>query len=189
MSYPDYALDRAHPYRNCAQTHLVATTSTGRYACTLWSPQRNTARCVQTTMLDDSYAAAPSVISIRSELDIIAARMEARDIARRMGFHTVDQARIATATSELTRNILMYAGEGEVVISGVHRAEASQQRGLELVFRDSGPGIANIEDLLQPTRNGKQMLGLAGSLRMMDEVHINTIPGTGTTIVCRKWLP
>ncbi len=131
--------------------------------------------------------AAPHLISVRSDSDIIAARMAARDMARSMGFSAIDQARIATATSELTRNILIYAGEGTVTLSQVQR---DGRAGIEMVFADQGPGIADVEHLLQ---NGSTVgsvpgMGLAGTRRLMDDMDIESTIGEGTRVTCRKWL-
>lgn len=137
-------------------------------------------------MLDELQDTTNSIISIRAESDIAVARMAARDIARQMGFSAVNQARIATATSELARNMLQYAGEGIVTIRLVQRGNRC---GLELVFADQGPGIADVGKFLQPGgfTNGKQSIGIAASRRLMDEFDIATAPQHGTTITCRKW--
>ncbi|NJN65986.1 MAG: anti-sigma regulatory factor [Chloroflexaceae bacterium] len=130
---------------------------------------------------------ALQVISIRSDLDIIAARMAAREIARKLGFSAVDQARIATATSELSRNILVHAEEGNVTIREIH---AHNKRGIELIFEDKGPGIANANGLAQDdtVAPGKSGFGLSGSRRLMDQMDIETTIGVGTRIICQKWL-
>ncbi len=131
--------------------------------------------------------AAPHLISVRADSDIIAARMAARDMARSMGFSAIDQARIATATSELTRNILVYAGEGTVTLSQVHD---NNRIGIEMVFIDQGPGIANVEQLLQNSAmvGGVPGMGMAGTRRLMDDMDIESTVGVGTRVTCRKWL-
>jgi serine/threonine-protein kinase RsbT len=130
---------------------------------------------------------APNIISIRSDMDIVAARMAARTAARKMGFHTIDQARIAATTSELTRNILTYATEGTVTIQEIH---AANRHGIEIIFEDKGPGITNISQFLE--RNNYQRadkgFGLSGSRRLMDNMEIVTTTGVGTRIICQKWL-
>lgn len=130
---------------------------------------------------------APNVISIRSDLDIIAARMAARDVARSAGFNAIDQARIATAASELTRNILAYAQEGTVTITEVRD---KNRRGIELIFEDQGPGISDINRLLREdtTTPGTSGFGISGSRRLMDQLEIDTTIGLGTRIICQKWL-
>lgn len=136
-------------------------------------------------MSKDTSIGALSVISIRSDLDIIAARMAARDVARKIGFSTVDQARIATATSELTRNILVHANEGSVTI---REARSNNRRGIELIFEDQGPGIPDVNRALKEELSGASGFGLAGSRRLMDQLEIDTTIGLGSTITCYKWL-
>jgi serine/threonine-protein kinase RsbT len=131
---------------------------------------------------------------IRGEDDIVAARQRAREIARQIGFGMVDQSRIATAVSELTRNIVRYAtgGAGEVTIrvvpAGPH-AGAPGARGIEIVAADEGPGIPDVElSLLDGYTSGPGMgLGLPGAKRLMDEMEIQSALGQGTTVTIRKW--
>jgi serine/threonine-protein kinase RsbT len=131
--------------------------------------------------------AAHNVVTIRSDLDIVAARMAARDMARAIGFGAIDQARIATATSELARNIFVYAGEGSVTIYPVERDTHS---GVEIIFNDRGPGIADVEQVLKDgfTTAGTMGMGLPGARRLMDELELTSTVGEGTTVTCRKWL-
>lgn len=111
-------------------------------------------------------------IPINNELDIVAARVEGRNLAREIGFGIIDQARIATAISELARNVVLYAHGGEIVLS---RLEANGSRpdeeeswqesvlpvglGLEIVCRDCGPGIPNVEEILNQQVAGGQRTG------------------------------
>ncbi len=130
---------------------------------------------------------AQNVISIRADFDVTAASIAARDAARRLGFNAIDQARIATATSELARNILLHAGEGSVIISPVDHDDL---RGIELIFEDEGPGIpgeyaSSSNGNSMPATNG---LGLAGSRRLMDELRIERRSGKGIQVICYKWL-
>jgi serine/threonine-protein kinase RsbT len=145
--------------------------------------------CQDAKMTDDLYTVSLSVVSIRSDLDIVAARMAARDVARKIGFYAIDQARIATIASELSRNIVMYAGEGTLRIEQIVRDDMC---GIQMVFEDHGPGISDLDSLLH---NGSvtqphplKGLGLHGSRRLLDEMHVETRIGEGTTITCRKWL-
>jgi serine/threonine-protein kinase RsbT len=140
-------------------------------------------------MNKDLSKEAPHIISIRSELDIVAARMAARTVAQEMGFTKVDQARIATATSELTRNIIMHAGQGAVTIRHVH---TNQRQGIEIIFEDQGPGMTHINGI-NPEHAPSVLTrttgyGLSGSQRMMDTMEINSTTGGGTKIICRKWM-
>jgi serine/threonine-protein kinase RsbT len=123
---------------------------------------------------------------IRSDLDIVIARTLARDTAKALGFGAIDQARIATAVSELARNIFLYAGTGNVTVREV---EKNGRKGIEIICEDQGPGIANIDLVMQDgysTSRGMGM-GLPGAKRLMDEFDIRSHEGTGTTITCRKW--
>lgn len=123
---------------------------------------------------------------IRSDLDIVIARTMARDTAKVLGFGAIDQARIATAVSELARNIFLYAGTGTVT---VHEIEKNLRKGIEIVCEDQGPGIANIDLVMQDgysTSRGMGM-GLPGAKRLMDEFTIRSQENVGTTITCRKW--
>jgi serine/threonine-protein kinase RsbT len=126
------------------------------------------------------------VAAIRSDLDIVIARTLARDTAKTLGFGAIDQARIATAVSELARNIFLYAGTGSVTVREVERPG---RKGIEIVCEDQGPGIADISVVMQDgysTSRGMGM-GLPGAKRLMDEFDIKSKEGFGTTIMCRKW--
>lgn len=126
------------------------------------------------------------VILIESDLDIVSARVTVRDIARRLGFGTIDQARIATTVSELARNIYIYAGTGAVKVRTV---EGIRGYGLELEFEDHGPGIRHVDLLMQEVFNAPSgtVKGLPGVRQLMHEFEIHSAAGHGTTIVCRKW--
>ncbi len=87
---------------------------------------------------------------IRSDLDIVIARTLARDTAKTLGFGAIDQARIATAVSELARNIFLYAGTGTVTVREVER---SGRKGLEVICEDQGPGITSIDQVMQVRRS------------------------------------
>jgi serine/threonine-protein kinase RsbT len=130
--------------------------------------------------------AQPKTAVIRSDLDIVIARTMARDAAKALGFGAIDQARIATAVSELARNIFLYAGTGNVTVREV---EKPGKKGIEIVCEDQGPGIPNIDLVMQDgysTSRGMG-LGLPGAKRLMDEFTVQTQLGGGTTITCRKW--
>jgi serine/threonine-protein kinase RsbT len=127
-------------------------------------------------------------ISINNEDDIVAARQRAREAARGLGFGMLDQSRIATAVSELTRNIVRYAtdGRGELRL----RTLADGPRvGIEIVVSDDGPGIADIELVMRDGfTSGKGLgLGLPGTRRLMDELDIMSEVSRGTTVTIRKW--
>jgi serine/threonine-protein kinase RsbT len=131
---------------------------------------------------------AETRVSMEHESDIVAARREGRALASRLGFSSSEQTVIATAISEVARNILLYANRGEVVVRVEERAG---RRSLVVIARDEGPGIPDLERAMQDgysTSNGLG-LGLPGSRRMMDEFEIVSQGGKGTTITMRKWAP
>ena len=128
-------------------------------------------------------------LPIRGEDDIVFARQRAREVARNLGFGMVDQSRIATAVSELTRNVVRYAtnGHGEMRMGPV--TSATSGAGLEIVVSDNGPGIANVEQAMRSgyTSGAGMGLGLPGTKRLMDEMEIDSAAGRGTTVTVRKW--
>jgi len=125
-------------------------------------------------------------IQVDSEGDIVTVRRKIRDAAKELGFGITDVTRIVTAASELTRNIYLYAGSGEVVWKAV---DSRGGAGLEIVFEDRGPGIEDVELALQEgyTTSGGLGLGLPGAKRLMDEMEIETEEGKGTRVTVRKW--
>ncbi len=128
----------------------------------------------------------PKAATIRSDLDIVSARTLARDTAKALGFGAIDQARIATAVSELARNIFLYAGTGSVTVREVDR---SGRKGIEIICEDQGPGIPDMELAMSDgyTSSRGMGMGLPGAKRLMDEFDIHSQQGVGTTITCRKW--
>jgi len=124
---------------------------------------------------------------ILTDLDIVMARVEGRNLARSLGFGVIDQARVATAISELTRNIVLYAGKGTVTLRAI---ETPQRRGIEIVCADSGPGIADVNLVMREGYSSRRGLGmgLPGTRRLMDEFEIRSELGEGTVITARKWL-
>ena len=142
-------------------------------------------------MLAPSETGGPRqwVVRVAGEEGIVAARQQARETAKELGFGLVDQSRIATAVSELTRNVVRYAtgGQGDVLIRELEPSEKGV--GIEVIVRDDGPGIANVEQALREgfsTGTGLGM-GLPGTRRLMDEMVIDSAPGQGTTVSIRKW--
>ncbi len=133
-------------------------------------------------------SAEEQCIPVKTDLDIVSARVEGRNLAKEMGFGTIDQARIATAISELARNVVLYAPEGRVTVKAIVSDDGGQ--GIEVVCEDDGPGIANVELVMQDgysTSSGLGM-GLPGTKRLMDEFEIETKLGIGTKVTVRKWL-
>ena len=125
-------------------------------------------------------------VSVETDADLVIARAEGRAMAQRLGFRRPDPTLIATAISELARNIVLYAGRGEIVLQRLdHHARA----GVLIIARDDGPGIPETFRLAihgEPTR-GASCLGLRGVRRLMDECEIVSAAGRGTTIAVKKW--
>lgn len=126
-------------------------------------------------------------VAITSEPDATRAIMQTRRSATAAGFDSARVSILGTIASELVRNILKYALSGELIIRPIHEAGRS---GLELVAADRGPGIADIEQAMRDhvSTSGTLGLGLPGVKRMSDEMTIESIIGTGTTVTVRKWL-
>ena len=124
-------------------------------------------------------------IPIASAADVVTARQDGRALAVRIGFQGSDLTIIATAISELARNILEYARVGEVVVGPVQK---SGRIGIQIVAQDQGPGIGDIERaLMDGYSTGKGLgLGLPGVKRLMDEFEIES-GGRGTVVTVRKW--
>lgn len=133
-------------------------------------------------------AAAEVRVAIASDDDVVAARQAGRRLAEALGLGTTDLTLLATAISEVARNITAYAGSGEIV---VRRVEQRGRRGIEVVARDEGPGIADVDRALQDgyTTGGGLGLGLPGARRLMDDFEIASRPGAGTTVTMTKWVP
>lgn len=126
-------------------------------------------------------------IPIASDADIVAARQFGRELATEMGFSQTDATMIATAISEVARNITTYAGTGEIVCETV---DHNSRQGLSVVAVDRGPGIGDLDRALQDgfTTGSGMGLGLPGSKRLMDDFEIESEPGRGTKVTMRKWL-
>jgi serine/threonine-protein kinase RsbT len=127
-----------------------------------------------------------SRIAIESDADVVAARQRARELAAHVELSSTDQTLLATAISEVARNITTYAKRGEVVVSIV---QDNDRRGIRVVASDRGPGIADIDRALQDgyTTGGGLGLGLPGARRLVDDFSIDSAPGRGTTVTLVKW--
>jgi serine/threonine-protein kinase RsbT len=125
-------------------------------------------------------------VAIEHELDIVTARQAGREMAAQNGFTATDQTLIATAISEVARNIVVYARQGEVVVS---RIDKEGRVGIQVIARDHGPGIDSLELALRDGYSTKQSLGLGlpGARRLMDDFAIESELGHGTTVTMRKW--
>jgi serine/threonine-protein kinase RsbT len=125
-------------------------------------------------------------VPLVTEADIVTARQKGRALALGIGFSPGDATLIATAISELARNIVTYAKRGEIRLIPI---EMNGKRGLTVVARDEGAGIPDIRQALQDgfSSAGRLGLGLPGVKRLMDELEIVSEVGIGTTVTAKKW--
>jgi len=130
---------------------------------------------------------AESSVPIVHESDIVVARQKGRELAAAMGFSSTDQTLLATAISEVARNIISHAGRGEVALSEM---EEGGRRGILVVARDQGPGIADPELAMRDGYSTGNSLGvgLPGARRLVDDFDLSSAVGVGTTVTLKKWL-
>jgi serine/threonine-protein kinase RsbT len=132
--------------------------------------------------VEDSSGSMP----LRSEADIVASRQKVRALTQQLKFSLVDQTKMITAASELSRNTVVHGGGGdmrwEVLDEGV-------RRGLRLHFEDTGPGIPDTKLALTDgwSSGGGMGLGLPGSKRLVHEFELHTVPGQGTRVSITRW--
>jgi serine/threonine-protein kinase RsbT len=125
-------------------------------------------------------------VAIGQDGDVVTARQKGRELAVQVGFAGSDLTIIATAISEIARNIVLYAKHGEIVLSSVMQGG---RRGILVIARDQGPGIPDIAQAMRDGfSTGKSLgLGLPGARRLMDEFEIVSEMGKGTTVTMMKW--
>ncbi len=123
---------------------------------------------------------------IINEQHIVQARQIARRVAEKLGFRLVDKTRVATAVSELARNVYVHGGGGRMEIEEIHQGG---KIGIRFIFVDEGPGIANVEQAMKDGfSTGKSLgQGLPGSKRLMDDLQIESKVGKGTKVETIKW--
>ncbi len=128
------------------------------------------------------------VVAVNDSDDIVTARQAGHVLARELGFSLTDVTMIATAISEIARNITSYAGRGAIRV-GVHDREGRQA--LVVWADDEGPGIVDVDRALEEGYStGRGLgLGLPGARRLMDRLIIDSVPGRGTSIEMWKWTP
>jgi serine/threonine-protein kinase RsbT len=125
-------------------------------------------------------------MSLATEQDIVMSRQTVRKLTHELKFSLVDQTKMVTAASELSRNTVVYGGGGEmrwqVVANGT-------KTGLRLAFEDRGPGIPNLDlALTDGWTSGKGLgMGLSGSKRLVNEFEIRSAPGEGTCVTITRW--
>jgi serine/threonine-protein kinase RsbT len=125
-------------------------------------------------------------VAINSDQDIVTARQKGRALATELGFAKGDATLIATAISELARNIVSYARRGKITLKIV---DGSGRQGILVIASDDGPGIPDIRQALRDgfSTSGSLGLGLPGVRRLMDEFEITSQPGRGTIVAVKKW--
>ena len=127
-------------------------------------------------------------IAIESDNDVVTARQRARELAARVDLTSTDQTLLATAISEVARNITTYATRGEVLLSIIR--DNGGREGIRVVARDQGPGIAEPELAMRDgfSTGNSLGLGLPGAKRLMDEFQLVSAPKAGTTVTMKKWI-
>ena len=125
-------------------------------------------------------------VRVASDADAVTARQRGREAAIRIGLSRSEATYVATAISEIARNITTHAGAGEIRIRSVRRGE---QIGMEVVASDEGPGIDDVPAVLASDYASTAGLGLGlwGARQLMDEVEVTSEPGKGTIVTMRKW--
>lgn len=126
-------------------------------------------------------------VPISSDRDIIVARERGKELAARLGFSTIDLTLIATAISELSRNIVIYAKTGEIVMRPIRQAG---KKGIQVVARDDGPGIPDVPRALEDGFSTSRSLGLGlpGVRRLMDVFDLVSKVNHGTMVTVTKWI-
>jgi serine/threonine-protein kinase RsbT len=137
--------------------------------------------------MSDLHVGTAVRVRIQSSADIVTARQEGRSMASTLGFTNTTLTIIATAISEVARNIVEYAKEGEISIAPVGNGIV---RGLQIVARDQGPGIVDLDTAMRDGFSTSTSLGmgLPGAKRLMDQFEISSAIGEGTTITMTKWI-
>ena len=125
-------------------------------------------------------------VPIDSDADTVIARQAGRDVALRLGFTRTDATFIATAISEIARNITVHAGAGEIIVRELNE---DGRTGLVVIAQDEGPGIADVAAVMQQDYRSNSGLGMGiwGAMRLMDEIDIRSMSGEGTTVTMKKW--
>lgn len=133
-----------------------------------------------------SSTTEPTTYPVAADADVVRVRQAVRDLAVQAKFSLVDQTKLVTATSELARNTLVYGGGGEALVALLDKAG---RPGIEIWFRDEGPGIPDLDLALTDgwTSGGGMGLGLSGAKRLVDEFEVDTAPDRGTRVRIVKW--
>ena len=135
------------------------------------------------TAADAAVARCETTMVIASELDIVAARQQGRTYVLELGFSSPEATLVATAISELARNIFLYAQAGEIVMKPLERNGRS---GILIIARDDGPGISDGRRAAIDAPSGGVM-GLSAMRWLVDELEIESRVGLGTRVAVKKW--
>jgi serine/threonine-protein kinase RsbT len=130
--------------------------------------------------------AASGAMPLREERDIVLSRQMVRKLTQELKFSLVDQTKMVTAASELSRNTVVYGGGGEMRWDVL---EQGPKKGLRLCFEDHGPGIADLNLALTDgwTSGSGMGMGLSGSKRLVNEFDVQTVVGAGTRVTIARW--
>jgi serine/threonine-protein kinase RsbT len=125
-------------------------------------------------------------VRICDDSDVVVARRRARELASQQGFSETEIVALATAVTEIARNIVVHAGTGELTFT---TATDARRRGVIVTARDAGPGIAHVEQAMQDGFSTSRSLGfgLPGARRLVDEFAIESSVGVGTKVTLVKW--
>jgi anti-sigma regulatory factor (Ser/Thr protein kinase) len=187
------ALEQAEPPTDRCRPVLYALSANDRRRLLSLDVEQHLLECdlcrrLRPALQDDSAEEDQIRIPIKADPDIVAARQAARELATRLGLPRSELTTLATAVSEVARNIVRFADGGEIVVNLI---EEDGRRGIRVVARDVGPGIPDVEAAMRDgfsTYNGLG-IGLPGAKRLTDEFHIASTPGHGTTVSMIKWHP
>ena len=126
------------------------------------------------------------VVKISSEKDVVLFRQRLREYATKIGMSILNQTKLITASSELVRNILVYAGSGQTTIEVVSER---LQTGIKVIFKDEGPGIADVNQAMKDGFSSRKSLGLGlpGAKRLVNFFDIKSTVGNGTTVTIIRW--
>jgi serine/threonine-protein kinase RsbT len=133
-----------------------------------------------------SQATKTETLQVRAEQDIVSVRQKVRQWTVELKFSLVDQTKMITAASELARNLWIYGGGGDVVLT---RLQSGMRAGLRVEFIDKGPGIPDIDQALRDgfTSGNGMGLGLGGAKRLVNEFEIKSEPKQGTHVAIVRW--
>ena len=125
-------------------------------------------------------------LRVDREADVVAVRQQGRELAARVGITNSDLTVVATAISEIARNIITYAERGEIIL---RIAQNGRRRGIVVIARDNGPGIADIDLAMRDgfSTGGSLGIGLPGARRLMDEFELTSEQGKGVVVTMTKW--